>query len=235
MTIDRNLYNTDYHRGIFSKYLSKTTYQKDKEQNITRLVKPSVGDNILEVGCSAGATVFLFAEKGATAWGVDFDIEAINIAEEFRSKSFAHPERCSFYAKGAGEVIEAISPNKVIMIDFTEHVSDAILSQILSDLKKNHTRDWTLYIYTPNRLHWIEWLKKRNLILRQDDSHTDLRNAGEYISLIRECGYTVTCLKYRPFYLQFFKYIEQVIAMLPLVGNLFKRRILITATPVKQT
>jgi len=229
MEINRDLYNRDYHQGILNKFIKLTVYQKDKIRNLLELVSPQPNDRILEVGCSSGGSVFLFAQHSATVMGVDFDDQAIKVANEHKSTSPKYGLRCNFLRAKAEEVIGEFSPNKVTMIDFTEHVPDNILMGILKGLKENSNENWVLYVYTPNREHWIEFLKKRNIILKEEITHTDLRNMDETVQLLQSAGYTIEDKYFRPFHLPFFKLFEYPLSCIPYLGKIFKRRICITA------
>ncbi len=231
MQVNRDLYYKDYHIGILDKFLRMTVYQKDKIRNLFELVSPQHGDRILEVGCSSGGSAFFFAQHGATVTGVDFDIQAIKVANKHRKKSKLYFSKCSFLNAKAEDVISEFSPHKVTMIDFTEHVSDSTLLDILSSLREKSDKTWTLFVYTPNREHWVEFLKRHNIVLKEEKTHTDLRNMEETVQLIRKAEYLVKQTYYRPFHLPVFRLFEYPLSWIPFLGRMFKRRLCITAVP----
>ncbi len=231
MSLNRDHYNTEYHRGILEKFHRETIYQRDKNNNVLRLVEPDQNDVILDVGCSSGGSSFLMAESGANITGVDFDEQAIDVANEYRDRHSEIYSNCTFLVSRAEEVISDLTPNKVIMIDFVEHIADESLHNILRQLADRRV-DWTLYIYTPNRRHWIEQLKKRNWLIRQDPTHIALRDMKETVKILADSGFETTSMYFRPSHLPGIRYLESLFSKLPIIDSLFRRRLCFKASPI---
>lgn len=231
MSLNRDHYNTEYHRGILEKFHRETTYQRDKNNNVMQLVKPKQNDIILDVGCSSGGSSFLIAKSGANITGVDFDEQAIDVANEYRDRYPEIYSSCTFLVARAEDVISDLAPNKVIMIDFTEHVVDENFKTILRKLADRRA-DWSLYIYTPNRRHWIEQLKKRNWLIKQDPTHIALRDMRETVKILADSGFETTNTYFHPSHLPGIHYLELFFSKLPVLGSLFRRRLCIKANPI---
>jgi len=231
LSLNRDHYNTEYHRGILEKFHKETAYQRDKNNNVLQLVEPVKDDVILDVGCSSGGSSFLMAKAGAKITGVDFDEQAIDIAKEYRNRFSKIYSGCTFLMARAEEIISDLAPNKVTMIDFVEHVPDENLKEILQQLAVQRA-DWTLYIYTPNRRHWIEQLKKRNWLIKHDPTHIALRDMREAVKILTDSGFETTSMYFCPSHLPGIRYLESFFVKLPIFGILFRRRLCIKAHPV---
>lgn len=216
------------HELLLERYDKNTLWQVEKTYNILRLVQPKRGDRILEVGCSIGTTAVTFGKAGADVVGVDNDAEAIQLAVEWSTS--IGDRRCLFLNNKAETAIEFVAPNKVTMIDVVEHIEDDDLRAILRGLHNNPRYDWGLYIYAPNREHWMERMREKNIILKRQKAHIAMRNMDEVVRILRETGYYIHKTYYRPTHLPILYHLEKVLMHLPVVGKLFRRRICIVAT-----
>jgi len=221
-------YNTSYHIVIIEKYLSNNRYTKDKNNNVLELVDPKGEDVILEIGCSSGGSTFLCASAGSTVMGVDTDSEAIAVAEEYKPLVLKDTSQCRF-ATGRGEdFLEELPFNKVIMIDFVEHIDDNSFRDLIDNIFLG-LPGAMIYIYTPNRLHVFEWLKAHNIILKEDLTHIGLRSTAEIKKVLEEAGAKIDRSYFRSSHIPLFSFFEGLFSKIPVAGELFRRRICIRA------
>ncbi len=220
------------HEGAFRGYLGGSRHSTDKQGFLRSWVKPAAGDMILECGSSSGKTSIDLARHSACyCVGVDFDPHAVDVANRHRDQYF--PEltgRCQF-KQGDLTKIQFDQPfNKVLMPDFTEHIPDRIFARILANIAAQ-LRHTSLYIYTPNRSHIFEILKHRNFILKNEGGHINVKTRAQLVAFLESNGWSVQSSTWRASSIPAVKYFESVLGYLPVLGKLFQRRIVITATP----
>jgi hypothetical protein len=227
--------NHNDHAWAFQGYLEGSRHSEDKQKFLLAWVNPSENDEILECGSSSGKTSIDFARKSSCyCLGIDFDEAAIEISSSMRDKYF--PEvaaRCQFEYGNLEEMTFTRGFNKVLMPDFTEHIPDEVFSRILTNIK-SQLRDTRLYVYTPLRSHIFEILKHRNIVLKNQSGHINVKTEKELVSFLEENGWCIESITSRPSSIPLFKYVEMVFGHIPLIGRLFQRRIAIIATPATQ-
>jgi SAM-dependent methyltransferase len=218
------------HQGACIGYLNKSRHSSDKREFLMSWIKPSAGDLILECGSSSGKTSIDFARNSSCyCLGVDFDAEAIRISTSNRDQYFPElQDRCQFQCGDLTNMQFDLAFNKVVMPDFSEHIPDRIFSAILKNLK-NQCNTATLYIYTPNRAHIFEWMKHRNLILKNEGGHINVKTRKQLIEFLRVNGWQIESSSWRQSSIPIFKYFERALGHLPFLGQLFQRRTIVTA------
>ena len=223
-----NLYTSDYHMGILKKYIDQNRFAKSKTRNVLELIQPSANDVILEIGCSSGASSFICANKGAFVLGVDNDATAITVAKNMSNVMLKKDGKCEFMVGPAEEFMDVYNFNKVIMIDLTEHVDDKTFIEILKGISSTLS-GVHLFIYTPNKAHIFEILKRHNIILKNDPTHIALRNMEEANTILEDQGYSIIRSYNRPSHIYLFSLLETFLSQFPTIGKHFKRRLCIEA------
>lgn len=222
------------HEGAFSGFLSGSEHSKNKEQFLLDWVSPEATDYILECGSSSGKTCIGFARySGCRCLGVDFDECAVKVASELRDKHFPElHERCRFVVGNLTSMQFDSGITKVLMPDFTEHIPDRVLREILGNIRRQF-RDVDLYIYTPSRSHIFEILKHRNLILKNPSGHINVKTREALIKILVEEGWQIVESKSHYSSMWYMKPIERLLRPLPIIGKYFDRRLAIRARPEK--
>ena len=220
------------HEGAFRGYLNNSRHAADKQAFLRSWVKPGADDRILECGSSSGKTSIDFTRHAdCYCLGVDFDLAAVATASANRDQHFPElQERCRFHCGDLASMQFETAFNKVLMPDFTEHIPDRVFSAILKNIG-NQLPDTTLYIYTPNRSHLFEILKHRNLILKNEGGHINVKTRRQLERFLAGHGWRVESSTWRRSSIPVIRYFESVLGHLPVVGALFQRRIVLTARP----
>jgi 2-polyprenyl-3-methyl-5-hydroxy-6-metoxy-1,4-benzoquinol methylase len=196
--------------GEYVKQLRNKTFTKNRIKNIVKLVKPSKGEKILDMGCAIGAVSIHLSEMGCICTGVDFSKEAIKAAKAISPKINFVCADCSFFNDGK-------KYDKIVAADFFEHVTDSIMKSILINAKTISDR---VFIYCPNPTHTIEVLKRFG-ILKKNETHIGMRTAEKLCRIATENGYSVKRMYYETTHIPVIKTIEKVL----LQFKLFQRRI----------
>lgn len=222
------------HAGAFLGYLHGSRHSTDKQAFLRSWVKPDMGDLILECGSSSGKTSIDFARHSQCfCLGVDFDPEAVRISISNRDAHF--PElsgRCEF-ERGDLTTMQFDKPfNKILMPDFSEHIPDRIFAAILDNIRKQ-LQNATLYVYTPNRSHIFEILKHKNVVLKNEGGHINVKTRKELEGFLAVNGWKVESSAWRRSAIPIIKHFESILGYLPFIGRLFQRRIVVTAKPTQ--
>lgn len=213
----------------FHNYLMQTSFIKYKQNFLFSLIAPKKNDFILECGSSSGKTCIDMARRsGCYALGIDFDPIVVKLATEMKDKYFPELKGiCHFKKDNLTTMKFNHRITKVIMLDFTEHISDSVFDKILANIRKQ-LPSVLLYIYTPLRSHIFEIMKHNNLILKKGEGHINVKSEKELKEFLKTRGWKILQSKWRPSHLPLFRHIEFLFGQIPFIGKLFHRRIAIT-------
>ena len=122
----------------------------DKFQMVIKLLDLQKSDNFLDIGCGRGELVIYHALTGGKATGADFSDEAIKLAQEKASELKAD---CIFRVSSFEKINEEIKFNKIVSIDFIEHISAEEGKLFFRKCFNLLTVDGRLIVYTfPNTI-----------------------------------------------------------------------------------
>ena len=99
--------------------------------------------------------------------------------------------------------------DKAVAADLVEHLDDEALAAMLAEARRVLVPGGTLSLYTPNRAHLIERLKRRNLILGENPTHIGLRVARELEAAFRKAGFAVEVSSWRPSFIRGLRAVER--------------------------
>lgn len=178
-------YDDRFVEAMASAYLEKTAWTKLRLGAIHDLVEPKPGERVIDLGCAAGAITHFLSGFEMDAVGIDSEPSAIARARNL------FPNLEFVLADAARLPFGDHTFDKAVAADFTEHVDDDCFRAVLSEVRRVLRPGGTLSIYTPNPLHLIERLKKRNLVLAQNPTHIGLRDANQLKRSLTEAGYAI--------------------------------------------
>ena len=203
-------------------------------REVLRMLEPTTGDRVLEIGCAAGAHALRLAPLCREVVGVDLATAAIERAQA--RAAAGHVANARFLRLDAADLspLAAGSFDKVAAIDFVEHVDDTTLSAILSECRRLLRTGGRLAIFTPCASHYVERLKARNFVLRQLPGHIAVRGTDAYARLLAEGGFTISSLRFSPSTYPLFGHLDRWLADAAFIGPWFRFRICIVATPTAQ-
>ena len=87
----------------------------------------------------------------------------------------------------------------------------------------------SLIIYTPNKYHLFELLKKNNFLLKKNPTHINLLSKKDICKVLKKNEFKILEAYFRPSHLPVYGVLEEVLINIPIFGNLFRRRICIVA------
>src|SRR5690606_41403703 len=107
-----------------------------------------LGRVLVDVGCGMGTFTVEAAHRGARALGIDFAPEALPAAAAVARAEGA--ERAWFTRADAVHMpLRDDSADVVVAADITEHLDDATLRGVLSDVRRVLRSGGTFVVYTP--------------------------------------------------------------------------------------
>ena len=231
MTFEERHYGREYFERLHPDrwFTNPPRKYSERSRDALRVVAPRPEDRILELGAARGDLTFLLAGKARDVVGFDASSIALAMAEEERRRRGISNVR---FVEGDVADLSAFgdaSFDAVAAIDLVEHVDDATLASMLREARRVLVPGGRLGIYTPDRAHWVERLKARDVLLEQFPEHIAVRRVGPYVRLLEETGFTVDLLDWSVSPFPVVRWIERALAPLPLVGPTFRYRILIRA------
>ena len=231
MTFEADLYPDDYFDGLHkvTAFAAPARKWRERDRDILRLAKPSKDLTVLDLGSARGDVCFLLAPRVKEAVGVDASPRALEIADQERARRGLDNVR---FVAGDVATLTAI-PDRSIDVagafDLLEHIDDATVRQMLHALARVLKPGGRFVAYTPNREHYVERLKARNLLLKQFPQHIAVRRPREIASLLESGGWRVDSLSYSPAPFPGVRWIEKALWRVPGIGRLFRYRILLSA------
>lgn len=233
MSFEADLYPDEYFDGLHkvTPFAAPARKWRERDRDILRLSAPSPDKTALDLGSALGDVCFLLAPRVKEVIGVDASPKALEIAEKRRFERGLDNVR---FVRGDVDSLDSIPDASIDLagaFDLLEHVDDETVRQMLRALARVLKPSGVFAAYTPNREHYVERLKARDLFLRQFPQHIAVRRPKEIRRLFEEEGWRILEMTYSPAPFPFVRWIEKLLWRLPGVGPFFRYRILLRAAP----
>ena len=228
-----DLYPDEYFEQLHrvTKFAAPERKWQERDRDILSLARPAADKTVLDLGSALGDVCFLLAPHVKEAIGIDASPRAVAIADDRRrERGFANVRFIESDVADLAELAES-SVDVAGAFDLLEHVDDETVRRMLSALRRVLKPGGVFVAYTPNREHYVERLKAANLILKQFPEHIAVRRPREIRRLLEEEGWRVRSLRYSPAPFPGVRWVERALWRLPVVGPLFRYRILVEAAP----
>jgi cyclopropane fatty-acyl-phospholipid synthase-like methyltransferase len=231
MAFREDLYPDEYFEQLHrvTKFAAPERKWQERDRDILALARPAPDKTVLDLGSALGDVCFLLAPHVKEAIGVDASPRAIELADaRRRERGFANVR---FVESDVADLTE-LAPSSVDVagaFDLLEHVDDDTVRRMLSALRRVLKPGGVFVAYTPNREHYVERLKAANLILKQFPEHIAVRRPREIRRLLEDAGWRVRSMRFSTAPFPGFRWIERALEPAPLVGRLFRYRILVEA------
>ena len=206
----------------------RALFFRDRISNIERLASANSGDRVLDIGCGMGTIALQWARRQCTTVGLDYSFDGVRIGASLAARH--HISSCNFVAGDAAIMpFRSGSFDMAISADLVEHITRDVVSGMLHESFRVLKRGGNLAIYTPCRSHLFEKLKRHNIILQNNPLHINVMVMKQLVPLVEEAGFKVRAAYHAPSFLPIIRCLEMIMARLPVVGGLFRRRICIVA------
>jgi 2-polyprenyl-6-hydroxyphenyl methylase / 3-demethylubiquinone-9 3-methyltransferase len=231
VTFEGHLYDRGYFEGLHKSHWFTNPARKYEERNrdTLRVVRPTPADRVLELGSARGDVTFFLAASAREVVGLDASDDALALAEKGRlSRALANVR----FVKGDVADLSAFedaSFDAVAAIDLVEHIDDPTLEAMLKECHRVLRKGGRLGLYTPDRAHYVERLKAHDVILKQFPQHIAVRRVAAYRRFLADAAFRLALDAYSVSPFPVVRWVETALAPLPLVGALFRYRILLSA------
>lgn len=214
-----------YGPAYVEEYARREKRQKRRIGNILRHVALGPQDVVGDFGCGNGVLAELVCSEVRTYLGVDFSSEFIRHARE--RKRVRDLENATFHCEDIVSFCRARpeSFDKAFALDFTEHLYDETLLDVLRAVRESLRPGGALYLHTPNGRFVLEILKTRGF-LRQIEGHVAVRSEEQYADLLRTAGFRDVDVSHLPHYIKPLAALH-LLSRLPLAGRYLRARLLI--------
>lgn len=218
-----DIYNEDFFLNLNEIYKKQKFFLNDRIFNVLELILPVNKIRILDIGTANGLFAIECSKKGAFSIGVDLSKVALNNAQRFANKTSAEVR---FICSDSSILpFRSNSFDMVILVDLVEHLTKSLYEKTIKECNRILKNGGRIAIYTPNKEHLIEKLRKRNLILSSFRGHINLMNMKEIVEVLENQQFLIEKAYFKPSHIPIFNKFELILAYLPIYGKLFKRRI----------
>lgn len=217
------MYDEKYFIRIQEILDKQTFFLRDRINNVFELVGNVKDKKVLDIGTANGLFAIESSKKGATSIGLDFSIMALRNARSF---SIAKSTNVEFVC-GDGTILPFKSNvfDILILADLVEHLNKSLYDDLIKECWRILKNGGLIAIYTPNKEHLIEQLRKRNLILSRFKDHTNLMNMEEVVTVLKTNHFSIEKMYYKNSHVPIFNNIEVILSHLPGIKKFFGRRI----------
>ena len=209
-------------------YVVSFEMQSDSRlRRLIRHVELEENYSVVDFACGDGKLMNLISSRVYSYVGVDFSTPFIESAKEkLKKSSISNAEFvCSDIVDFCN--IHHNQFDAAFALDFSEHVYDDDLIEILVSIRKTIKAGGKLYLHTPNGDFFVEKMKSSGFILKQFPEHVAVRTLSHNLSLLESAGFKVVKTVMLPHY-NMLKFIHPL-AFLPGVGRFFQARIFVEA------
>jgi SAM-dependent methyltransferase len=231
VAFESDLYPDEYFDGLHkvTPFAAPDRKWRERDRDILALVQPTKNTVLLDLGSARGDVCFLLAPHVKEAIGIDASTRALELSEAERARRGLTNVRFVLGDVAGLSPIPDASVDVAGAFDLLEHVDDETARQMLRGLRRVLRPGGLFVAYTPNREHYVERLKAHNLLLKQFPEHIAVRRPAEIRRLLEEEGWRLVELEYSTAPFPGVRWVEKLLWRLPLLGRLFRYRILLRA------
>lgn len=217
------MYQEKYFTNLEEIFNKQTYFLRNRVNNVFDLVGYVKGKKILDIGTANGLFAIESVKKGATSIGLDFSKVALRNA---RTNAFNSHTTVELVCADC-----SILPFKsnifdiLILADLVEHLDQYLYNKLIEECWRVLKKNGRIAIYTPNREHIFDQLRKRNIILSKFEEHTNLMNMEEVVNVLKRNNFSIEKAYYRSSHIPIFNKVESLINHIPKFGKIFMRRI----------
>lgn len=194
MSISSRVFNKDYYCNVC---LGSEDFKKSKGLKLNKAVKQMIDGldlepsmRVLEIGCGRGDTAIYIAKKVNSIVGIDYSIDAIEIANEIRSNSSVKiKNKTKFYRMKADKLnFKDDEFDMLIFVDTIDHLNNMEVEKTMLEIKRVLKPSGKLFIKTCSNKTILDLTYKyyiyplNKLITNLDKKIKNL----EYNSLLRD-------------------------------------------------
>lgn len=218
-----DMYQEKYFINLNEIFNKQTYFLRNRVTNVFDLIGNVKGKKILDLGTANGLFAIESVKKGAFSIGLDFSKVALRNARKNAFNLYTNVELIC-----ADCSILPFKPNSfdiLILADLVEHLDQYLYNKLIEESWRVLKRGGLIAIYTPNREHIFDQMRKRNIILSRFKEHTNLMNMEEVVTVLKRNNFFIEKAYYRNSHIPVLNKIESLMNHIPKIKKLFMRRI----------
>jgi ubiquinone/menaquinone biosynthesis C-methylase UbiE len=200
-------------------------FQKYRVDKVLQIYTPGPAERVLDLGCGWGTFCWALGPSVAEMVGLDFSRKSIDLCEKRLARSPI--DGVSFLCADARKTgLETESFDLVLGADLVEHLYPEDAQAVVAEAFRLVKRGGRISVWTPHRVHFLEVLKARNILLRRDVSHVDYKSMARLKTMVESEGFVLEKSYYAESHLKGLRLIERALqGIVPML----RRRIAILA------
>ena len=222
-------YSQQYFNNALNKKNKSAKHYLNKIKNVMEMILPiSTDEKILDIGTANGTFAFECARYSAKVIGTDLSKIAIyNCINEAKKRKISNIKfiQCPAHKQPFADQ----KFDKIILADLVEHLTKHTFRQTLKECGRLLKKDGKLIIYTPNKKHLFEKMRKKNLLLKEDPTHVNVMSPGDLKKELLKLNFIINKLFYKSSHFPVFSTLEKLMMKIPYFKPFFQRRICLIA------
>lgn len=183
--------NTDYYERAKNNFADKPNrFNQYTVKNALAIYLPKKGEKVIDIGCGWGNISLALQKIGLDVIGLDYSKKSIEICKKTAMKFGLAPTK--FVCRDAVNTkLKPESFDVAYCCDFVEHLYPKIYEYLLGELYRILKKGGKLIIYTPNPSHFLEILRRHNIILKSEVSHVDYKTMARLKNSLITNGFII--------------------------------------------
>lgn len=225
--------NPDPNREIYdAEYFSGLPVDSARIKQIVQRIDFSQDDSVREFGTGLGHVLFAIQDRIASGLGVNFSSYAVEEAGQYGAV-----HEVNHIDFSCADIVDLPSDerfkhrfDKILMMDVTEQIEDDLLADFLASALTLLKPGGHVIIHTPTAEYFLEIMKNKGVFRKQLPGHIAVRRLAHYKNLLETAGFALESTRYLPYYRLPMRFVDAALMHLPLIGRLFRSRLLLVAT-----
>lgn len=202
--------NTDYYERAKNNFADKPNrFNLYTVKNALAIYFPKKDEKIIDIGCGWGNISLALQKRGFDVIGLDYSKKSIEICKNTAKKLSLDSEKFIF-ANATDTKLRTESFDVAYCCDFVEHLYPKVYEDFLKEIYRILKKNGKFIIYTPNPSHFLEILRKHNIILKGEISHVDYKTMERLKSSLLAHGFSIKMAFYIESHLPLLNYIEKM-------------------------
>lgn len=200
---------SDYFESFADHYGARDSkFNRYARKYIFSIHYPHKGQRIVDLGCGWGNISLALMRLGFDVYGIDYSEQSVDLCRRGAIELGLDPDRF-VCADVAGLPFPDGAFDVIYTAGLVEHLYPDVFVDFVREARRILRSEGILVIGTPNPQHFLELLKRNNIILKEDVTHVDYKTMSGLTQTLTGNGFDVLNASYYQSHLPVVSWIER--------------------------